>query len=65
MSISEAQKKAVQKYKEKNIKRIPLDVQINMYNEIKETAEKLGCTVNGYIKNAIKIALEKDKNFTE
>lgn len=47
------------KYKEKNIKRIPLDVQIELYESLKQVAEKNGETVNGFIKTAIAERMEK------
>jgi len=42
------------KYKEKHIKRIPLDVQISEYEQIKAAAEKQNLPVNTFIKNAIR-----------
>lgn len=59
MATSESLKKAIGRYKEKNIKRIPLDVQKEYYNKIKETAEKYGYSVNGFIKEAIQEKIEK------
>lgn len=53
MAPSEAQKKATAKYKVKNLKRIPLDVQKEKYEEIKAASKKAGETINGYIKKAI------------
>ena len=40
-------------YAKNNLKRIPLDVRKEKYEEIKAAAEKAGETVNGYIKKAI------------
>lgn len=40
-------------YTKKHIKRIPLDVQIDKYEEIKKASQEAGETVNGYIKKAI------------
>lgn len=40
-------------YAKEHIKRIPLDVQIEKYEEIKKASQKAGETVNGYIKKAI------------
>lgn len=60
MTLSEAQKKANTKYKTKNIKRIPLDVQKEKYEEIKAAAEQANESVNGYIKKSIDERLEKD-----
>lgn len=58
MPYNDAQKKAVIKYKEKNIKRIPLDVQKEKYEEIKAAAEAAGESVNGYIKTAVDMRME-------
>lgn len=60
MTLSEAQKKANAKYKNKNIKRIPLDVQKEKYEEIKAAAEQANESVNGYIKKSIDERLEKE-----
>ena len=60
MAYTEAQKVASEKYKEKNIKRIPLDVQKTKYEEIKAAADKAGKTVNGYIKEAIEEKMQRD-----
>lgn len=61
MALSEAQKKANTKYKEKSIKRIPLDVQKEKYEEIKAAADAAGEKVNGYIKRAIDERMERDR----
>lgn len=53
MTTSDAQKKASMKYAKNNLKRIPLDVPLAKYDEIKLHAEKNNETVNGYIKKAI------------
>ena len=53
MPLTEAQKNANIKYREKSIKRIPLDVQKEKYEEIKAAADAAGEKVNGYIKKAI------------
>ena len=62
MSLTEAQKKANNKYREKSIKRIPLDVQKEKYEEIKTAADAAGESVNGYIKSAIDQRMERDQN---
>ncbi len=53
MAYSKGSYESSKKYKEKNIKRVPLDVQIEMYEKIKQAAEANGETVNGFIKQAI------------
>lgn len=42
------------------LKRIPLDVPKEKYNEIKAAAETTGESVNGYIKKAIDERMERD-----
>ena len=58
MPLTEAQKRANIKYKEKSIKRIPLDVQKEKYEAIKAAAEAAGESVNGYIKTAVDMRME-------
>jgi len=47
-------------YAKKNLKRIPLDVQKEKYEEISAAAEKAGIPVNRYIKNAIDEKMERE-----
>ena len=60
MAITDAQKKANMKYREKAIKRIPLDVPKNKYESVKAHAESRGESVNGFIKRAIDETMERD-----
>ena len=60
MSVTEGQKQSSYKYKAKNIKRIPLDVAKDKYDQIKSAAETTGESVNGYIKKAIDERMERD-----
>lgn len=60
MSLTEAQKQARYKYAQKSLKRIPLDVQKEKYEEIKAAADVAGESVNGYIKVAIDQRMERD-----
>lgn len=60
MSVTEGQKQSSYKYKAKNIKRIPLDVQKEKYEEIKTHANTQKETVNGFIKRAIDETMERD-----
>lgn len=62
MPYTEAQKRANEKYKAANYKRIPLDVQKSKYNEIKAAADRTNESVNGYIKKAIDERLEKENS---
>ena len=61
MASTEAQKRATIKYAKEHLKRIPLDVPLQKYDEIKEAAAGAGETVNGYIKAAIDTRLNKEK----
>ena len=47
-------------YAKTHLKRIPLDVQINKYEEIKKHAESKGESVNGFVKRAIDEAIKRD-----
>ena len=47
-------------YAKKKLKRIPLDVQKEKYEEIKAAAESAGESVNGYIKKAVDERMERD-----
>ena len=60
MSLTDAQKQARYNYAKKSLKRIPLDVQKEKYEEIKAAADKTGESVNGYIKKAIDERMERD-----
>lgn len=53
MPLTEKQKQTRYKYAKENLKRIPLDVQKEKYEEIAEAAASKGESVNGYIKKAI------------
>lgn len=48
-------------YAKKNLKRIPLDVQKEKYEEIKAAADLVGETVNGYIKKAVDERMQREK----
>ena len=47
-------------YKKEKLKRIPLDVTQDHYNDIKSHTEKTHETVNGFIKRAINETIERD-----
>ena len=63
MAYTEAGKKATIKYMKK-LKRIPLDVQMEQYEEIKKYADAQGKPVNTMIKEIIfeKIGIKPDYN---
>lgn len=48
-------------YAKTKLKRIPLDVPKEKYNEIKQAAEKVDESVNGYIKKAIDERMERNQ----
>ena len=60
MPLSESQKQALYNYAKKSLKRIPLDVQKEKYEEIKAAATAAGESVNGYIKKAVDQRMEHD-----
>lgn len=57
MPYSERKKAYNTEYIKENIKRIPLDVQKDKYDEIKKAASAAGESVNGYIKRAINLRM--------
>lgn len=59
---TESQKRATIKYAKEKLKRIPLDVQKDKYDEIKAAADTAGMKVNGYIKEAIDEKMERDNS---
>lgn len=60
--LSEKSKQSQIEYKKKNIKRVPLDMQISMYEKLKEVSNAFGVPVNSYIKQAITEKIERDTN---
>ncbi len=61
MAYNEKSYQASRKYKETNIKRVPLDMQITEYNALKAAADAAGEKINQYIKAAIRQRMEKDE----
>ena len=60
MALTEKQKQQRITYAKENLKRIPLDVQKEKYEEIKAHAEAREESVNGFIKRAIDETMERD-----
>ena len=60
MAISEAQKRAVRKYKESNYDRVELSVPKGRKAEVKSHAEQQGETLNSFINRAIGETIERD-----
>ena len=61
MAITEKRKETMMEYAKKNLKRVPLDVQKDYYDQIKAHAEERGESVNGFIKRAIDETMKRDK----
>lgn len=59
MAYTQAGYQAAKKYREKNIKRVPLDMQQAEYEALKAAAEAAGEAVNQYIKTAIRQRMNK------
>lgn len=60
MTYSESKTKYNMKYAKENLKRIPLDVQKEQYEQIKVAAEASGEKVNAYIKKAVSTRMESE-----
>ena len=60
MALSDKRKESMYNYAKANLKRIPLDVQKEKYEEIKAAATAAGESVNGYIKKAVDQRMEHD-----
>lgn len=60
MGYSEKKTEYNLNYAKTKLKRIPLDVQKEKYEEIKNAADQAGESVNGYIKKAIDQRIERD-----
>ena len=61
MTYNEKAKEYRYKYEREKLKRIPLDVQMEEYQEIKRAAEAVNQSVNGFIKQAIRERMETGK----
>ena len=59
MSTKEARNRAQYKYAAANLKRVPLDLKLSEYAELKQAATNSGESVNGFIKAAIRDRLAK------
>ena len=55
-------KESQRKYNAKHIKRVPLDMQIEEYEKIKELADVQGIGVNTFIKNLLKQSIEREES---
>ena len=65
MAYNESSYKAANTYKKNNIKRVPLDMQITEYEELKAVADACGEKVNEYIKKAIRERMKQSSHVME
>lgn len=63
MAYNESSYKAANTYKKNNIKRVPLDMQITEYEQLKAAADACGEKVNEYIKNAIRDRMKQSNHY--
>ena len=61
MAISKAQQKAVAKYNANNYERIELRVDKGQKQIVKDHADSMGESVNGFINRAINETIKRDK----
>lgn len=59
--MTDERKDYLKEYRKAKLKRIPLDVPIDMYEDIKECAEFSNAKVNTWIKSRLKAAIEESK----
>lgn len=52
-------------YAKTHLKRIPLDVRLDKYNEIKAHADNQGESLNGFVKRAIDETMKRDNDNTD
>ena len=64
MTLSNQRKEYLYEYQKTKLKRIPLDVTKEKYEQIVSAAEQAGKSVNGYIKQAIDEKMERDNVVT-
>lgn len=60
MPVNEKKKQYDIEYAKTHLKRVPLDLRLEKYDEIKAHAETKGESVNGFIKRAIDEAIAND-----
>lgn len=61
MAYSKTKTEYNMQYAKEKLKRIPLDVQKEEYELIKEAATAAGEKVNGYIKKAVRMRMESEQ----
>ena len=55
-------KEYITNYHKTKLKRVPLDLPLQKYEEVKTHSQETGESVNGFIKRAINETMERDKN---
>ncbi len=60
MANSEKKTQYNLEYAKKNLKRVPLDLQLDKYEQVRAHATGRGETLNGFIKRAIDETIERD-----
>lgn len=58
---TESQKKASLKYAKEKLKRVPLDLKKEEYEQLATAAKSINMSINGFIKAAIKEKISHDK----
>jgi hypothetical protein len=58
----ENKKKYNIEYKKKNLKRVPLDLPLEKYEEVKSHCQERSESVNGFIKRAIEETMKRDNS---
>ena len=53
MPIDDARKEYLKQYRKDNLKRVPLDLHMDLYKKVKIAADRNGMSVNGYIKKLL------------
>ncbi len=61
MPMTDERKQYLYDYQKKKLKRIPLDVPIEVYEKIRQHAEEKSESVNGFIKRAIAETMEREQ----
>ena len=60
MTMTEKRKEYLYQYAKEKLKRIPLNVSLSEYDDLKTAAAEAGLSVNGYIKLAIKEKIARE-----
>lgn len=60
MAMTEKRKEYLYQYAKEKLKRIPLNVTLSEYDDLKAAAAEAGLSVNGYIKLAIKEKISRE-----